>query len=345
MDLTKRVLVRFPGTSRVSGPYDIEGILQSADAMFHFEGESEWRPMQELIDAIDAQPATKVQRQRLRKHGVQFDENTVTRRQARELYRETPLRKEKQAQRDTARAVRDQAEREQLMAEVTARGFSVKPDIPLQELQDLSYAEPAPAEMIDEMEAKIARVQSEGMEVKRPTEPFTRDACESLLSLLTDYLEASETGSLVECFHELAEIECLSREPTLEELEVFKKILFRTIIAGEWDDTTQALAKMLSSVAHDILYTDEPGGCTPIPAHTDSRASFRVWNSDGTHYYSVVVTRALGEVTFGCDCEGGRRGKPCKHQKGIFAGDAAVLWDRRQAQLLVQVRRWWNPKA
>lgn len=340
MDLSKSVFVRFDLKSRrESGPYEVSALASyqlGPDSIARFDGEEVWRPAHEIVEAYENSSASEVQRQRLRKQGVVFDELRITRREARELYRNTPAQKAKQAARDVAREERDRRERIEALTEVRNAGFNVPDDIELTELETLRWAQPPEAKLEKTLKARVAEVAADGFEISVPKYP-TKDGVESLLEIAVEFIETSR--QLEEGFRYEVDTGCLNREPTSEEISAMRKLFLATLLKGEWDGTIQSLAKMLCSVSPGMLYTAD-GNCTAIPSPTESSLTLRIWARDGYSYHSVVVSHALGQAAAICDCTAGKMKRLCRHVKAVIARDADALWDKKQGELLAKASGW-----
>jgi hypothetical protein len=345
MDLSKAVFVRFdPKLRRESGPYEVSALTSyqfGPGAVGRFDGEEKWWAIPEIVEAFENSPASETQRQRLRKRGVVFDESKVTRREARELYRNTPDQKAKQATRDNLRTERDRKERAEALAAARGAGFLVPDDIDQADLEPLSWGQPPDPQLESALRSRVARLVTEGFELTVPRVP-TKEDIERLSETVEEFIETSE--GLVDGFRYEVDTDCLSREPTEDEIHAMQKVFLSTLVNGEWDGTTQSLAKMLCSVSPGMLYSVD-GNCSPPPLASGSRVTLRIWGSDGYSYHTVVVALNLGDVTAICDCKAAKMKWLCRHVKAVLAGDVEALWDRSQAEVLTRAKEWLDAPA
>jgi hypothetical protein len=200
----------------------------------------------DAADASDNEPAGERQRQRLRKASIQFDEKTITRRQARELYRDSPEQKTRTAQ------TREQS-RKYFLEEVRKKGFSVPDDITQDDLNNLLGSSVPDPDSLRSLREDIDKLAAEGFRVSVPTYVTDFDV-EQIKGAIERVYEIRE--SLPSDLKYLRDIGVLSRMPRKNELAKLVVLISEKILAGSWGDTEADILDLLKSIAPDIRIKD-----------------------------------------------------------------------------------------
>ena len=198
------------------------------------------------VETYENEPAGKGQRQRLRKAGIQFDEKTISRRQARELYRDSPEQKAR-----TART-REQS-RKYFLEEVRKKGFSVPDDITQDDLNDLLGSSVPDPDSLRSLHEDIDKLAAEGFRVSVPTYVTVFDV-EMTKRAIEEVYEIRE--SLPSRLKDLRDTGVLSRMPRKNEVAKLVVLISEQILAGSWGDTDSDIADLLKSIAPDIRIKD-----------------------------------------------------------------------------------------
>ena len=246
MNLEASIFICFSPNSKEYGPYEISKVKRSTGAICRFEGETTWQLLDVVLDAYDAVPASEAQRQRLRKAGIVFQEGSITRRQARELYRNSP---KQMANKEESRK-RFRMER---LNTIRGKGFSVDDGISDAELDKLAFEEPADNSSLQALQEKIRILAQWGIVVPVP-KYFTKQTVNDLESGIVRVYEIKE--SLPSDLKYDCEIGVLSRMPNELELRGLLLLISKKIFDESWEDTEQATLALLPAIAPNIKISE-----------------------------------------------------------------------------------------